>query len=448
MREDEKRAADLYDLQIKVYGQGSIDQMNVEIPSFIQTIKEAKLFDGNVLDVGVGTGQLAHALLSVFKNNEVLVSGFDISEENIRKFKELSKDDKRVVSGEVASFYDIPYKDESFDLAISNHTLHYAEDLHAALKEIRSKIKTGGYFVFSTVVCEKGDSKNIIHGVLIHEKLEQPIHVWAYQRSKEDILSALNSTGFVVMPTDKGSFFKEFWPTYYYHRSANNNVAGSTPHTFLAAAKAVDGTYRQTWDNKFPESEFKMQVVKLEKLLEDFGFTIKSQSKFFMPFFYKTIPNARGMFNQNTLVMSTDTTYEDRFFFFLNGLAHVLQWKVEPARKELSYRFQETLQETKDTKGHYEHKLDSLGYLLSFMLENGFEKYLLWYINYFSVDQKYMYDYAHGVKTDIDFDYFQSLLKMSDFLEVPESNDTTLITKPLPNLEVTDDSVEEFIYFV
>ncbi len=447
MRPDEKKATELYDLQVKVYGQGSIDQMNAEIPSFIQIIKENNLFKGGVLDVGVGTGQLSLALLKAFKGN-VLVSGFDISEKNVKKFRQLSKDDKRISQAKVASFYQIPFDDKTFDLAISNHVLHYAEDLHEVLKEIRKKVKTGGYFIFSSVVCERGDSKNIIHGVLVHEKIPKPIHVWAYQRSKDDILSALNSSGFVAMPTDKGSFFKEFWPSYYYHRSENKNVAGSNPHTFLLTARAVDSLCRQTWDTKFPESEFKMQVEKLEKLLEEYGFTIKSQSKFLMPFFYKTIPSARGMFNPHTLVMSTSTTYEDRFFFFLNGLAHILQWKAEPARKQKSYHYQETLKESKDTKGHYAHKIDSLGYLLSFMLEYGFERYMLWYLNYFGVDQKYLYDYALDVKSDINFDYFQSLLKMGDFLEVPESKDTTLVTKQLPNLTVTDTSEKEFIYFV
>jgi ubiquinone/menaquinone biosynthesis C-methylase UbiE len=236
MREDEKRAADLYDLQIKVYGQGSIDQMNVEIPSLIQVIKDNGLFTGEVLDVGVGTGQLTLALLKVLET-KVLVSGFDISEENISEFKKLTKNDERVVSADVASFYDIPYEDNSFDHAISNHTLHYAEDLRSALKEIRKKIKTGGYFVFTSVVCERSDSQNIIHGALVHETLAKPIRVWAYQRSKEDILDALNSAGFIAMPTDKGSFFKQFWPTYYYHRSENKDVAGATPHTFLVSSR-------------------------------------------------------------------------------------------------------------------------------------------------------------------------------------------------------------------
>ena len=447
MRQDEKKAQDLYDLQTKVYGQGSIDQMNAEIPSFIQTIKENGLFKGEVMDVGVGTGQLSLALLKSLKG-KVLISGFDISDKNVKKFKQLSQKDRRIGSAKVASFYDIPFNDGTFELAISNHVIHYAEDLHAAFKEIRKKIKTGGHFVFSSVVCEKGNSQNIIHGVLVHEKLPKPIQVWAYQRSKEDILNALNSAGFVTMPTDKGSFFKEFWPTYYYHRSEDKMASGATPHTFLVVAKAVDKTPRQTWDSKFPESEFKMQVEKLEKLLEGFGFTIKSQSKFLMPLFYKTIPNARGMFSPHTLIMSTSTTYEDRFFFFLNGLAHVLQWKAEPARKQKSYHYQETLKKTKDTKGHYAHKIDSLGYLLSFMLEYGFERYMLWYLNYFSVDQKYLHDYALDVKSDIDFDYFQSLLKMGDFLEVPESKDTILVTKPLSDLHVTDQSEKEFIYFV
>jgi hypothetical protein len=189
-------------------------------------------------------------------------------------------------------------------------------------------------------------------------------------------------------------------------------------------------------------------MEKLEKLLEDFGFKIKSQSKFLMPLFYKTIPNARGMFSTNTLIMSTSTTYEDRFFFFLNGLAHILQWKVDSGRKDKSYRLQETLKETKDIRDHYEHKLDSLGYLLSFMLEQGFDRYILWYLNYFAVDQKYMHDYALDVKENIDFTYFQSLLKMSDFLEIPELKDAMLLTKELPDLQVESKEDEDFIYFV
>jgi ubiquinone/menaquinone biosynthesis C-methylase UbiE len=447
MRKDEQRAAELYDLQTKVYGQGSIDQMNAEIPGFIKIIKDNKLFQGEIVDVGVGTGQLTLALLKALKG-KVLISGFDISDLNVKKFKQLSKIDKRIIAAETASFYEIPFKDNSFDLAISNHVLHYAEDLHAALKEIRSKIKTGGYFIFSSVVCEKGDSQNIIHGVLVHDRIPKPIHVWAYQRSKEDVLSALNSSGFFVLPTDKGSFFKEFWPAYYFYRSERKNISGSTPHTFLVTAQAIDDTCRQTWDTKFPENEFKLQLERLMNLLEGFGYTVKSQSKFLMPLFYKTVPNARGMFNDHTLVMSTGTTYEDRFYFFLNGFAHILQWKAEKERKIKSYNLQKTLRETKDIKAQYEHKLDSLGYLLSFMREYGFERYTLWYFNYFMVDQKYLRDYALEVKDDINFEYFQSLLKIGEFLEIPESKETTVVPKLLSKLEVSGSSEKDFIYFV
>jgi ubiquinone/menaquinone biosynthesis C-methylase UbiE len=447
MREDEKNARDLYDLQSEVYGQGSIDQMNAEIPEFINIIKKNSLLKGNILDIGVGTGQLSLALLKSIKRNAA-VFGFDISANNVSEFKSHANEEPRIADAKVASFYDIPYEDNSFELAVSNHVLHYAEDLNAALKQIRKKMTPGGHLIFTSVVCQKGNSENKIHGVLVHEKIDKPIKVWAYQRSKEEILNALNNAGFAVLPTDKGSYFKEYWPEYYYHRSEKVGVEGATPHTFLVTAKAVDTVYNQTWDHKFPEGEFKLQADRLSKILEQRGFEMKSQSKFWMPLFYKSIPNARGMFGSHTLVMSSNTTYEDRFFFFLNGLAHVLQWNADPKRKEMSFHYQETYKNTKDIKGQYEHKLDSLGYLLQFMFEHGFERYILWYLNYFKVDQKYLRDYVMDIKEDINFDYFQSLLTIGDFLEMPESTDTTLLTKSLPEtLEISEDK-DKFIYFV
>lgn len=45
---------------------------------------------------------------------------------------------------------DIPFEDESFDLVLANHVLFYADDLPAALREIRRILKPGGILLCST----------------------------------------------------------------------------------------------------------------------------------------------------------------------------------------------------------------------------------------------------------------------------------------------------------
>ena len=334
-------------------------------------------------------------------------------------------------------------------MAISNHVLHYAKDLDAALKEVRRVMRTGSYFLLSSVVCESTETENIILGVLVHEKIGSPIHVWAFQRSREDLLKAFNSAGFILMPFDNGSYFREFWPTYYYSRSERPNTQGATPHTFFAGAQAVDALVSQTWTNSFSEDEFKVQVTKIEDSLKKWGYVIEAGLQFSMPAFYASIPNARGSFSPTKLVAASHTTYEDRFYFFLNGLAHIAQWKADPARLEKSYHFHETLKTTKDLAAHYEHKIDSIKYLLDFMLKNGFEKYILWYLKYFVVDQKYVSDFVSDVKVDIDFKYFQKLLSEDVLLEVPNSLEILLLRKIAPDLQVTGSFRDERpIYFI
>jgi ubiquinone/menaquinone biosynthesis C-methylase UbiE len=80
-----------------------------------------------ILDVGVGTGRLAEPL----QNAGFEVVGIDISKKMISKARE-----KNVQNLVIADARFIPFKDKSFDAAISVHLLHLISEWKKALREV------------------------------------------------------------------------------------------------------------------------------------------------------------------------------------------------------------------------------------------------------------------------------------------------------------------------
>jgi ubiquinone/menaquinone biosynthesis C-methylase UbiE len=80
-----------------------------------------------ILDVGVGTGRLAKPL----QNAGFEVVGIDISKKMISKARE-----KSVQNLVIADARFIPFKDKSFDAAISVHLLHLISEWKKALREV------------------------------------------------------------------------------------------------------------------------------------------------------------------------------------------------------------------------------------------------------------------------------------------------------------------------
>jgi len=102
----------------------------------------------DLLDVGVGTGNLSIAALNRWP--DVRISAIDASREMIGAVEALVA--KRAAasrdrfSGHVAFAAELPFDDASFDIAMSSFVLQLVPSRPAALREIRRVLRPGGLF--------------------------------------------------------------------------------------------------------------------------------------------------------------------------------------------------------------------------------------------------------------------------------------------------------------
>lgn len=108
-----------------------------------------KNIDGLGIDLGCGTGFLS----DILKKNIV---GIDISKNMIEIYKQKNN------LATVCDIEDLPFKDSSFDFAISNFSLHWT-DLNKSIKEICRVLKKDSKFYFCMPV---EGSLNIVKNVL------------------------------------------------------------------------------------------------------------------------------------------------------------------------------------------------------------------------------------------------------------------------------------------
>lgn len=99
----------------------------------------------DIIDLGCGGGYNIKRMLHRCDSGTVV--GFDISEESVRKAKKVNKDElgKRVniVRGSVSQ---IPFSDESFDLATAFETVFFWPNAAEDIKEVFRVVRPGGQF--------------------------------------------------------------------------------------------------------------------------------------------------------------------------------------------------------------------------------------------------------------------------------------------------------------
>jgi ubiquinone/menaquinone biosynthesis C-methylase UbiE len=105
-----------------------------------------------ILDVGVGTGNLARPALARWPG--IRVTGVDASSEMVGAVEaliEASGDGLRErFTGTVAFAADMPFPDRTFDLAMSSFVLQLVPNRAKALREIRRVLRPGGRFAYVT----------------------------------------------------------------------------------------------------------------------------------------------------------------------------------------------------------------------------------------------------------------------------------------------------------
>jgi tellurite methyltransferase len=111
---------------------------------------------GDVLDLGCGEGRNALFLAE----NGFNVTGIDISEEGIKKFKELAKQNNLKVKGIVGDIIKFEF-DNKYDIIISNATLHFLKENESKdmVKKIKENTKKDGLNVIN-VFTEENPDKN------------------------------------------------------------------------------------------------------------------------------------------------------------------------------------------------------------------------------------------------------------------------------------------------
>ncbi len=100
--------------------------------------------DGEILDIGCGGGYNIKRMLNLSKNAKF--TGFDISEESVKKAKKVNKNEKRVeiIQGSVEK---MPFEDDKFDLITAYETVFFWPDTKNNIKEVFRAVKPQGRFV-------------------------------------------------------------------------------------------------------------------------------------------------------------------------------------------------------------------------------------------------------------------------------------------------------------
>lgn len=111
----------------------------------------------DLLDVGVGTGNLSRPALARWP--DVRVTGVDASREMVGTTEALLEDSadglRTRFTGEVAFAAEMPFRDASFDLAMSSFVLQLVPSRPKALREIRRVLRPDGRFHYVTWLVDR-----------------------------------------------------------------------------------------------------------------------------------------------------------------------------------------------------------------------------------------------------------------------------------------------------
>ena len=122
---------------------------------------------GNVLDLGCGEGRNALFLAK----NGFGVTGVDISEEGIKKYEEIVKQNNLKVKGIIEDIRKFKFNNK-YDIIISNATLHFLKEKEVKdiIEKIKENTKKYGLNVIS-VFTEENPDKNFPYLFKINELL-------------------------------------------------------------------------------------------------------------------------------------------------------------------------------------------------------------------------------------------------------------------------------------
>ena len=108
----------------------------------------------SILDLGSGSGMDSFvAAMQVGDTGSVV--GIDMTAEQLENARRLNVNTSGTIDFRDARIEELPFEDESFDVAVSNGVINLVEDKRKGFREISRVLKKGGRIAISNVVTEK-----------------------------------------------------------------------------------------------------------------------------------------------------------------------------------------------------------------------------------------------------------------------------------------------------
>lgn len=145
--------------------------------------------DSKILDIGCGGGRNIERFASQISENGRVV-GIDYSEVSVEKSVELNKQaiDKGIVNVLQGSVSEMPFYDETFDIATCFETIYFWPDFINDLKEVNRVLKKDGFiFICNEAVYREGEM----------DKYDDLVELLDMKIYSEDVLKeSLETAGF------------------------------------------------------------------------------------------------------------------------------------------------------------------------------------------------------------------------------------------------------------
>jgi ubiquinone/menaquinone biosynthesis C-methylase UbiE len=155
----------------------------------LNAIKKALPDNGDVIEVGIGSGIFAAAL--------GIKEGIDPSEAMREKAK---KKDIRVMD---AVAENLPYADKSKDVVLMVTTICFVDDIYKSFQEVHRVLKDDGHFIIGFV-----DKNSPIGKFYVKQKDENVFYKDAIFFATEELYEILKDTGFKINYTYQSVFGK------------------------------------------------------------------------------------------------------------------------------------------------------------------------------------------------------------------------------------------------
>ncbi|NET60405.1 MAG: 3-demethylubiquinone-9 3-O-methyltransferase [Symploca sp. SIO2E6] len=114
----------------------------------IEVLKQHQISNSHqIIEIGCGGG----IFCEYFAEKGYNIIGVDLSSGAIDVAREHALLNNLTVNYQIASVYELPFADESFDVVMSSDFLEHIEDLETAIYEMSRILKHGGLLIFDTI---------------------------------------------------------------------------------------------------------------------------------------------------------------------------------------------------------------------------------------------------------------------------------------------------------